>query len=77
LNGRSKHRRTYKGFTAHISRDSPFYAKQFVERILLAVEKLQRHPNIDRVVPEAYREDVRELLFHNYRIMYVIKAEYI
>ncbi|WP_447968576.1 type II toxin-antitoxin system RelE/ParE family toxin [Nitrospira sp. M1] len=48
----------------YISKDSPFYARQFVERILVAVEKLQLHPKIGRMVPEAARENVRECIFH-------------
>ena len=56
----------------YISKDSPHYAQQFVERIFTAVEKLKTHPKIGRVVPEARQEDVRELLFHNYRIMYLL-----
>lgn len=64
-----------QGLYSYISKDSPFYARQFVERIFLAVEKLRLHPKIGRVVPEAHREDVRELLFHNYRIMYVLETK--
>jgi plasmid stabilization system protein ParE len=59
----------------YISKDSPYYAKQFVERIFVAVEKLQVHPKIGRLVPEANREDVRELLFHHYRIMYLLQPD--
>jgi addiction module RelE/StbE family toxin len=59
----------------YISKDSPYYAKQFIERIFAAVEKLEAHPKIGRIVPEANREDVRELLFHNYRIMYLLQSK--
>ncbi len=57
----------------YISKDSPYYAKQFLERIFTAVEKLEYHPKIGRIVPEANREDVREILFHHYRIMYLLQ----
>jgi toxin ParE1/3/4 len=61
----------------YISKDSPYYAKQFLEHIFMAVEKLATHPKMGRIVPEANREDVRELLFYNYRIMYQLQAKHI
>lgn len=61
----------------YISKDSPYYAKQFLERIFIAVEKLATHPKMGRTVPEANREDVRELLFYNYRIMYQLQPKHI
>jgi plasmid stabilization system protein ParE len=30
-----------------------------------------------RLVPEAKRNDVRELIFQNYRIMYLVKTDHI
>jgi plasmid stabilization system protein ParE len=32
-------------------------------------------PRTGRRVPEAARDDVRELLFHAYRIIYLVEAE--
>jgi addiction module RelE/StbE family toxin len=55
---------------AYIARDSEMYASGFVERIILAVERLVDHPKIGRVVPETNDENVRELLFQRYRIIY-------
>lgn len=54
----------------HIGKDSPYYARRFIERIFEAAEKLQDHPQIGRSVPEANRDDVRELIFQGYRIIY-------
>ena len=61
----------------YIAQDSPYYARRFVEKIFNASEILTEHPQIGRKVPEADREDIRELLFQNYRIIYRIKAEQI
>jgi addiction module RelE/StbE family toxin len=58
---------------AYISKDSPYYARQFVERILGAVDILRSHPQIGRILPEANRENMRELLVNNYRIIYLLK----
>jgi toxin ParE1/3/4 len=62
---------------AYIAHDSPHYARQFVEKILKAVEALTDHPQIGRKVPEADRDDIRELIFQNYRIIYRIKSEHV
>ncbi len=62
---------------AYIAQDSPHYARRFVEKILNAAEALTDHPQIGRKVPEADRDDIRELIFQNYRIIYRIKPEHV
>ena len=59
----------------HIARDSPYYARQFVGRVLDAVQDIGSYPQIGRLVPEAQRDDVRELIYRGYRIMYLIRPE--
>lgn len=59
----------------YIKKDSEYYASRFVERIIEAVENLKRFPEIGRIVPEAEEENIRELLFYNYRIMYRLETE--
>ena len=59
----------------HIARDSPYYARQFVERLLAAVENIGSCPQIGRLVPEAQRADVRELIYRGFRIMYLVQPE--
>lgn len=63
------------GIRDYIARDSEYYATQFIERIIDAVEKLERFPEMGRLVPEAGEENIRELLFQNYRIIYRIEGE--
>jgi len=59
----------------YIAKDSEVYASSFVQRIILAVDKLPTFPKLGRVVPEADEETIRELLYQNYRIIYRIKGE--
>lgn len=59
----------------YIGQDSPFYADQFVGRLVLAAEKLFEFPNIGRHVPEAEAESIRELIFHAYRIIYRVDVD--
>ncbi|HCS64000.1 MAG TPA: type II toxin-antitoxin system RelE/ParE family toxin [Cellvibrio sp.] len=60
---------------AYIARDVPIYAEQFVDRIVETVDLLREQPLMGREVPEAERGDVRELIFHNYRIMYLVRTD--
>ena len=60
---------------SYITRHSEMYASGFVERIILATERLVDHPRVGRVVPEANEENVRELLYQKYRIIYRVKED--
>jgi len=61
----------------YIARDSEVYARSFVQRIILAVDRLPDFPRLGRMVPEADEEMIRELLYQNYRIIYRIKSDLI
>ena len=62
---------------AYIARDSEMYASGFVERIILAAERLVEHPKIGRSVPEVNDPNVRELIYQRYRLIYRIKGDWI
>jgi toxin ParE1/3/4 len=59
----------------YIEHDSPSYARATVRRILESTRKLAIFPRIGRVVPELADEDFRELLVHNYRVIYRIEDD--
>jgi len=61
----------------YIAKDSPYYARQFIGKIFGAVEKLVDYPKIGRQVPEADRDDIRELIFQGYRIIYTIQRDFV
>ncbi len=64
------------GIFDFISRDAPVYAQIFVEQILDAVDRLEVFPRSGRMVPEAKNDEVREVIFQNYRIVYwIFEAE--
>lgn len=54
----------------YISKDSTFYASIFIEKVLSSVEKLSSLPQLGRQVSESNDENIREIVYHNYRIMY-------
>lgn len=58
----------------YIKRDSSHYATRFVDRIITAIDNLEYFPSAGRVVEEAAGSNIRELLFHNYRIVYRAEA---
>ena len=58
----------------YISRDSEYYAARFIEKIIEAVEGLEKLPKMGRSVPEAEEENIRELFLHNYRIIYRVET---
>jgi len=59
----------------YIRRDSEYYASRFAEQIIEGVESLGKFPEMGRNVPEAEEDNIRELLFYNYRIMCRVEAK--
>lgn len=58
-----------------ISKDSPKYARLFIEKIFDRSEILTTHPNSGRIVPEIKDESIRELIFNSYRIIYKLYSK--
>lgn len=58
-----------------ISQNSPLYAPAFVKKIIYSVERLADFPLSGRIVPEFNIMEIREIIFHNYRIVYRIKGD--
>jgi addiction module RelE/StbE family toxin len=59
----------------YIARDSERYARLFGERILALIESIARQPLLGAMVPEYQREDLRERLLQNYRIVYRVSDD--
>lgn len=55
-----------------IAIDNPDAASNFGRKLIAAVRPLGRHHRIGRVVPEFNDQQIRELIFGNYRIPYRI-----
>jgi len=56
-----------------IGEDSEYYARIFAQRIIVEIEKITNFPKAGRIVPEYHRDDLREKIYQNYRIVYRIK----
>jgi toxin ParE1/3/4 len=64
-----------EGIKNYIAQDSHYYAVELTEKIIGAVEKLSAFPRLGREVPEIKKEDIREIIYGNYRIIYRLDAE--
>ncbi len=58
-----------------IGRDKPAAARNWAAAAFEAVESLAELPDRGRVVPEVGREEIRELLHGDYRILYRVEKE--
>jgi toxin ParE1/3/4 len=55
-----------------IARDAPSVAQVFIDHVFEAVKRLEVFPRSGRVVPEIGQEDIREILYGSYRVVYVV-----
>lgn len=54
----------------YIAQDNPSAATKWVTTLFDKVNLLKSSPKSGRIVPETHREDIRELIYGNYRIIY-------
>jgi len=54
----------------YIAFDNPTAAQNWVEQVFKKVGFLHSSPKMGRMVPEIEREEIREILYGNYRIVY-------
>ena len=59
----------------YISNDDSIAAQKMIERIFKKVESLSKFPERGRIVPEANREEIREVFESEYRIIYRIEPK--
>ncbi|MCX6169641.1 MAG: type II toxin-antitoxin system RelE/ParE family toxin [Ignavibacteriales bacterium] len=57
----------------YISKENPIIAIEFVEKLISVAETLSDYPEKGRIVPELSLENIRELIYKNYRIVYLVK----
>jgi toxin ParE1/3/4 len=57
----------------YISRDSITYASRFIKSLISQTDILKTLPLSGRIVPEFNLENIRELIYKDYRIIYEVK----
>ena len=58
-----------------IRKDSEFYAKQFVKKLISSTLKPEQFPEIGKTLPELPLSVYKEILFKKYRIIYRTESE--
>jgi addiction module RelE/StbE family toxin len=66
-----------ESISAYISRDSSFYARIVVGKILETARTLGDQPLMGRIVPEYAIDNVRERFVYRYRIIYQVESKQI
>lgn len=56
-----------------IMKDNPIAAEKLIDKLITLAECLSKNPERGRIVPEFSIKVIRELLYKNYRIVYLLK----
>lgn len=64
-----------EAIAAYIERDSPWYARAVVSKIVETAETIPEHPDLGRIVPEIDDRSIRERFVYSYRIIYRIEQQ--
>ena len=60
-----------------IERDSIYYSRAVVSRIISLAESIPENPQLGRVVPEINHPDYRERIVHKFRVIYRVESDHI
>ena len=63
-----------QALVAYITQGSAAYAATMSGRIVAATERLERFPELGRIVPEYEDPSLRELVVRDYRVVYRIRG---
>jgi toxin ParE1/3/4 len=58
-----------------IARDNPNRARSFGYELISETNRLQEFPELGRIVPEYRNDQIREIIFRPYRIVYRVDDE--
>jgi len=64
-----------RDIASYIALDKPSVAVQWAEKIFNSVERLSEFPNSGRIVPEINKNEIREIVNGNYRVIYKVKEK--
>ena len=68
-------RRDLVAIGRYIAQDQPSAARRWVDKLRQQAQRAVEAPRSGRKVPEFDREDLREILFRGYRIVYALRGE--
>ena len=59
----------------YVAQDNPTAAENWVNTVFSKVGELKKCPETGRIVPETNNKKIRELIYGNYRIIYMIEEK--
>ncbi len=59
----------------YIASDSSHYAQLFVSKVFDTVKRIETFPKSGRLVPEINKQNIREIVLGNYRIIYRLESD--
>lgn len=63
-------RKDLEAISDYYREESPLYAERFEEQVFEATRRLELFPRSGRAIPEAEDDQLREVIYRGYRIMY-------
>ena len=63
-----------EGIAEYIREDNPTAGKKWKKAIYDKAQLLKKFPRMGRVVPELKQDEIREILYGNYRIIYLVES---
>lgn len=66
-----------KSIAEYIARDSEFYARAVVSKIIEMARNIPDNPLSGRMVPEICQDNIREKFVYSYRLVYRIEQDHI
>ena len=68
-------RRNLEASVAYIADDRPSAAMSLLEEIETEVKKLQKHPQLGKIIPDIAEHEVREIIVRTYHIAYRVTSD--
>ena len=67
-------REDVKAIASYIERDSPWYARIVVAKIIETAKDIPDFPAVGRIVPEIGDKNIRERFVYSYRLIYRVET---
>jgi toxin ParE1/3/4 len=64
-----------ESLAGYIARDSEFFARAVVDKILDTAKRLKEFPFAGRIVPEMGDDTIRERLLYSFRLIYRVRQD--
>ncbi|TFG01201.1 MAG: type II toxin-antitoxin system RelE/ParE family toxin [Promethearchaeota archaeon] len=65
----------FESIIKYYEKTAPKFAQTLAKKIIYLIENLNQFPKIGRKVPELGNEEIREIVYRNFRIVYRLKEE--